>query len=605
MAFSLKTKYFADFMFYKNIVGGTKVFLSLFLSLVVGLLDSIGLIMFMPLIEIVLSGGGTVVLVGTETNWLNNFFYSLFNFFGFDFNLFGIAIFLVGVYIIKGCFKLIERFYAFNLRLNFLLILRQKLVSGINELRYLEFLKFTAGRIHNTLNSEVGRVSASYRNYFLMIQNMIFLAVYLVVAIYSNWHFALMVGIGGYLTNNLFRLIYSRTKVQSKSVSNAANRYAGHLVELVSFFKYLKITNQSNMFSSKVYDSIIAIDQAERKMAWYESILTAFREPTVIFVLMGSLIIEIEVFGTSANSIVISLLFFYRSMNYVIVVQNYWNSYLNASGALQNVRSFMEGLNLGNETLILQGTNEIKFQDKIEFQDVSVSIAGSILINKVNLQLYKNKTTSIIGPSGSGKSTIINVLSGLIAGSETSKVLIDEKPITTHGLTSLRSRIGYVGQDPIVFDDTILNNIVCPWTNGEVNFEKFERICDLTLLSEFIGSLENRENTLLGNNGAQLSGGQRQRLNIARELYRDIDILILDEATAALDTETERLVQQNIDMLKGKYTLLTVAHRLSTIVNSDFIYILDNGKVGDSGSFEDLIKRNSGFKNLVQSQSLI
>jgi subfamily B ATP-binding cassette protein MsbA len=160
-------------------------------------------------------------------------------------------------------------------------------------------------------------------------------------------------------------------------------------------------------------------------------------------------------------------------------------------------------------------------------------------------------------------------------------------------LRSFQNRIGYITQEAIVFDDTIFNNITLWDEPNPKNLEKFWNSLKGAAIADFVNELSEKENTRLGNNGVMISGGQKQRMSIARELYKDIDILIMDEATSALDSETEKAIQENIDKLKGKYTIVIVAHRLSTIKNADQIVLMDKGQILEVGDFETLKAKKS------------
>jgi len=161
-----------------------------------------------------------------------------------------------------------------------------------------------------------------------------------------------------------------------------------------------------------------------------------------------------------------------------------------------------------------------------------------------------------------------------------------------------------VSQDAVIFNDTIYNNVSFWAEKTDENLAKFEEAIRQSALKSFIDELPDKEETLLGNNGINLSGGQKQRVSIARELFKDIDLLILDEATSALDSETEKEIQQSIDALQGKYTLLIVAHRLSTVRNVDRVILMDRGKIIDMAGFEELMTRNKKFKRMVELQEL-
>ena len=198
---------------------------------------------------------------------------------------------------------------------------------------------------------------------------------------------------------------------------------------------------------------------------------------------------------------------------------------------------------------------------------------------------------------------MVNLVSGLLKPNA-GAVLIDGISHEELNVLSFQSRVGYISQDAVMFNDTIFNNVTFWAAPTEANLARFWDSISKAALTDFIGTLPEQDQTLLGNNGINLSGGQKQRISIARELYKDIDILILDEATSALDSETEREIQENIDALKGTYTILIIAHRLATIKKADVIYLMDKGAIVDKGNFEQLIGSSHRFRRMVELQEI-
>ena len=181
---------------------------------------------------------------------------------------------------------------------------------------------------------------------------------------------------------------------------------------------------------------------------------------------------------------------------------------------------------------------------------------------------------------------------------------IDDTSRRELNTASFQKRIGYITQDPVIFTDTVFNNITLWAERTEENMSRFKKAVEKAAISGFVEDLLHKEDTLLGNNGINLSGGQKQRISIARELYKDIDILIMDEATSALDSETEKAIQDNIEALRGQYTILIVAHRLSTIKNADRIVLMNNGEVEQTGTYQQLTDTAPLFKRMVALQEL-
>ena len=220
-------------------------------------------------------------------------------------------------------------------------------------------------------------------------------------------------------------------------------------------------------------------------------------------------------------------------------------------------------------------------------------------IKNINLQVEGGKITALVGRSGAGKSTIINLIPRFYDPQE-GEIQIDNQNITKINLKSLRKKISLVSQDVVLFDDTIKNNIA--YADSNSTQKEIEEACKFAAADEFIDKLPNKLDTMVGENGVRLSGGQKQRISIARAILKKSPIILLDEATSSLDTESERVVQNAINNLIEGRTTIVIAHRLSTIHNADKIFFLENGKIINSGKHEYLINNSEEYKALYQNQ---
>lgn len=226
-----------------------------------------------------------------------------------------------------------------------------------------------------------------------------------------------------------------------------------------------------------------------------------------------------------------------------------------------------------------KGKKELNFEEKICLRDVSFHYMGSEkdVLKNVNLEIPKNKSIALIGPSGEGKTTLADLFLGLLEP-QTGHILVDGTDIN-ECKAEWYDKLGYIPQSIFLLDDTLKNNIAFGIPEDEIDYAKLQYAMDEAQISEYVNSLPERLETMVGERGVRLSGGQRQRIGIARALYKNPDILVLDEATSALDNDTEEAVMQAIDSLGGKKTLIIIAHRLSTIKNCDIVYKVSNKTV--------------------------
>ena len=238
----------------------------------------------------------------------------------------------------------------------------------------------------------------------------------------------------------------------------------------------------------------------------------------------------------------------------------------------------------------------------IIFQNVNFSYSdNSVILNNVNININGGSKTGIIGESGSGKSTILNLIPRFFDLTE-GKILIDKQEINNVRLSSLRKAISIVSQDTILFDDTIKKNIA--YAKKNATDDEIYKASKLAGIDNFVNSLENGYETLVGENGVKLSGGQKQRISVARAFLKNAPIILLDEATSSLDSDSEEKIKQALNELTKNKTTLIISHKLSTIITCEKIYVINKGKIIGEGTHLELVKNSAYYRNLYDKQSL-
>tara|TARA_B100000963_G_C22634433_1_gene676759 strand:- start:4383 stop:5219 length:837 start_codon:yes stop_codon:yes gene_type:complete len=237
----------------------------------------------------------------------------------------------------------------------------------------------------------------------------------------------------------------------------------------------------------------------------------------------------------------------------------------------------------------------------IKFKNINFSydVNEGETLKSINLEFIGGKMTSLVGHSGSGKSTILNLIPRFY-DAQSGDILIDDQSIYKSTIESLRKEVSMVSQETTLFDDTIKNNI--KYAKENASDEEIYKVSKLSFCDEFIDKLPNKFETLIGENGVRLSGGEKQRLSIARAMLKKSSIILLDEATSSLDSETESKIQEALKVLTKNKTTIVIAHRLSTILNSNNIYVVDSGKIVNKGQHNQLMKESDLYKKFYEKQ---
>lgn len=596
MKLKFKNSFIGYFQFYYGVLGG-KLIAYLFLSVCVSFLDGMGLAMFMPLLQATDGNPNASNKSMGQLHYITDFIVSM----GFSLSLVTVLVVLVLLFVIKGGLKMVQLSYQVNLRHIFMRKVRYALVNNLKGLSYGGFLKLDAGRIQNTLTSEVARLSQTMNFYFSAAQAAVMLLTYIFLAFLTNYQFAILVAVGAGASNFLYRKIYIATKKASIGVSEKGSQFNSLLTQAIYNYKYLKSTNYFNRFSTKLFKVIDKIEVLNKKMGFYSAITSSVKEPMIIVIVSLVIFIQVNLMNAPLGSILLCLLLFYRALSFLVIVQNFWQNFIQNIGSMHLVSTLYDELE--NEQEEQAATSFNSFSDQINFKDIIFAYGENRVLNNLNLVVPKNQTIALVGESGSGKTTLANMVSGLIQPAE-GTVLIDGVDMNQYNRNSYRDKIGYISQEAVIFNDNIFNNITFWDEPTEENIKRFWDTIELASLTDFISNQPKQELTELGDNGILISGGQKQRISIARELYKKVEILILDEATSALDSETERVIQDNIEKLHGSYTMIIIAHRLSTIKDADTIYLLEKGKVTASGKFNEIIESSERFRRMISMQEV-
>lgn len=588
---------FSFFQYAKSIVGN-RIYIGLGLNVLSGVLDGLGIALLMPVLSAFSTSSEAEAYDLGPFSFLSKFY----SFLGLEININILLISIAIMFILKNAILYLNKIYMLKLQLRFIMLVRINCTDALSKLSFVDFLKTDSGVIQNTLTSESVRLVQAFTTYMGAIQNGLIVAVYIALAMYANIQFSALLIIFGGLSSLIFYSVNKLTTRYSHEVTKKNHTYQGYLIQAVAAFKYLKSTGKSREYFSYLKKHIREIEATNRRIGEIKAILVSVREPVVILLVIGVVLIQLNFFQSDLGLIILSLMFFYRAMNFLLVLQGQWNNYLSFSGAYKNLTEFYNELRNKEEP---NGSVELStLNGELEMQEVSFSFDGKIdVLRDINLIIKKNETIAFVGKSGSGKTTLANLIVSLLVPT-TGNYKINGINVGEINKERWRRLVGYISQDSVVFDDTIFNNVTFWSEKNEHNLARFWDALKQASIEVDVKSMTNKEDTILGSEGVELSGGQRQRISIAREIFKDPEILVLDEATSALDSETEDAIKKNIDLLHGHKTIIIIAHRLSTIKNADRIIFLSEGKIEDEGTFKELTAKNVVFRKLVELQEL-
>lgn len=593
----LKGKFRTLYFFYQYL--RYRMFILLFFNFLMVLMDSIGLAMFIPLLQVADADEGEVI--AKEDDKIGYYVSQAFDALDLNLNIYSMLMLIVILFSAKAVFAYYASKYSVINQQLFAKGLRLKLANGLRDMSYKDFVTADMGRTQNSLTGEAWQVVNACNLYLSTIKNSMFVLVYLGFACFLDWKFSILVALGGGLSNLFYRRYYAKTEKLSRDITQNNHRYSGIVVEVVNHYKYLKATGRNYIFFNRLKSELDRLIRNNIDVGVLSARLSAIREPMTIAVICVVIIVHTAVFQSPLSAIMIILLLFYRIMQKVVDIQTSWNSYLSSIGTIENMQDFQSYLDQHRE--VYSGTHSIQHIDSIELKNIQLFYQDYKALNNISLYIEKNQSVAFVGESGSGKTSLINMISTLIPFDE-GAFLVNGRDIKQFSNLAYKSKIGYIAQEPTIFNADIFENVTFWAERTDESLLKFEQVIEMSSMKSFLESLPEKEKTLLGNNGINISGGQKQRISIARELYRDVELLIMDEATSALDSATEHLVKESIESLKGKVTIISIAHRLSTIQHADRIYLMEHGSIVAEGDFEELKQNSNFFRKLTEFQGM-
>lgn len=499
----------------------------------------------------------------------------------------------IGIYIVfyvkNSCYQKIFRKTLINLQIE---IAKETLKLEVREMD-----KSSSGMFIDRLNRDTADISSMFMEYTYWLSYIIS-NVGVLVAIYIlnryMFAYAIATSIIVFLINR--KRLAKETEVQ-REVKKLQEKKTGLTSEIVRGIRDIKVLNASKSALHQTKDRIVESVNEELKLLrirriymYIEGNVKAITD--FILLILGCFLYNKGLLTIPAFVIVFNYQARIKNLlTGIVKLFEYNKKFIVSSDRLYEI---IEDDTFAKEKF---GTTKVKkLNGHIEFKDVSFGYAeDKKILDRMNFTIEPNKKVAFVGKSGVGKTTIFNLITRLYH-TDSGNILLDGHDIEDLTESSIRDNMSIITQDPYIFNFSIKDNLLLAKENASM--KEIRNACKMACIDDYIMSLPDKYDTLVGENGVILSGGQKQRLAIARALLMKTEIILFDEATSALDNETQEEIQNAIANMKGEYTILIVAHRLSTVVDSDEIFVVEDGKIIDSGTHKQLLKRCKFYKEL-------
>lgn len=477
-----------------------------------------------------------------------------------------------------------------------LINIQKSLAKEILNLEIAEIDKNSSGLFIDRLNKDTQDIAGLFMEYTYWISYIITnVGVLFTVFVLNKYLFvyALISSIVVFIING--KRITKQYEVQ-KELKVLQESKTGLTSELVRGIRDIKVLNANNTILKQINEKIEETTKKEVKIINIRNLYNYIENNTRAISDLGFIIIGCFLY----NKTLLTIPTFVIIYNYQSKIKNLLTGMVQLSEynkkfsvSANRVFEVIDNVKFKKEKF---GNVEIKKLDgNIIFENVSFGYDKTKIINDMSFEIKPNERIAFVGKSGAGKTTIFNLITRLYKSNK-GKILLDGNNINDLTCSTIRDNMSIITQNPYIFNFSIKENLLMAKENATM--KEIREACKMACIDDYIMSLPDKYNTMVGENGVILSGGQKQRIAIARALLMKTEIILFDEATSALDNETQSKIQEAINNLKGEYTILIVAHRLSTIIDSDRIFVVENGKIVDSGSHRELLKKSEIYKNL-------
>lgn len=493
-------------------------------------------------------------------------------------------------------------FWKKKVRTKILFNIRKELVDNVFELKLSNFDKYSTGTFQERIKNDpqtIARVVNAGQRYLTQCITKLGVIIYVMCI---NWVLGLIYIAGIIIVALIDNHTQEVSKQKNKITRNSDEKVNSILSEIIRGIRDIKLLNFKNSVKNLIGEELDKNNENIVEKDTYDSLMSRFKRIVLFLTVLLVIIVGIKFVDlgmlTAANLIVLYL---------------YYGNIFTLMDNFSSLRSCIKEYELAVERIFdlcdenkypkdRYGKTNIKdFKGKISFENVSFGYSkNKIVLNDLSFNVEAKDTVAIVGASGSGKTTIFNLITKSY-DINSGKLLFDDIDINNLDEETIRKNVSIITQSPYIFNMSIKDNLRLVKPNATK--KEMDEVCKEACFYDYVMSLPDKYDTIIGEGGVNLSGGQKQRLAIARALLKDCKILLFDEATSALDNITQKEIQESIDNISKDYTIIIVAHRLSTIMNCNRIYMLDKGKIVDSGTHKELLKNNKAYQKLYNSES--
>jgi len=555
-------------------------FINIILILIASLFEVFGVSLLFPILENLISSSN-------ESNYFGNFMISAFNFVGINYNLKSILIVFALIQLLKYFFVLTQLYYSRVLSAEVTKDLREIILNKILKLKYNYITSKKNGDLISSIFVSTQNAGATLENLVILIKSLVYFIFYIIMAFIISYKFTLFLLTLIFISYLIILPFLQKSKVLGEENKKITDEIISNLNNYLKGFKIIKTYNLINKIKNNLYLSFKSYSLNSINIMKNKIFSFSFLEPLILLSIILMIIITYDLATFNLSSFMVILIIFTLLIPQLKSINS---NMLQINELIPHYIKLQEILNLVNTDKFNYSLKKLSFK-KIVFDNVKINNFGNNNFQLfINYSFFKNKTYAIVGPSGSGKTTIINLILKLCDPDE-GNILIDQTQLSQIPIDEWTNNISFVDQENYLFNTTIKENIST--VDSTYTDTKFKDVLNIANIN--IEELD--YNKLIGDNSANISGGQRQRISFARAIYKNSDLFILDEFTNELDKKNENIINNYVQSLKGKKTIIIIGHKLDLIKFVDEIIFIKNGKIVCAGNHSDLLTHNKEYRN--------